>query len=73
MSTPIPMRPQAHYWRKAIREATTAEELRAHAETLVSWLERDKAAFRDMGIMPPKHGWAPGEREEKQGRPLTAS
>lgn len=63
----VSMKPQAWYWRKALREAQDVETLRAHAETLVTWLERDKAAFRSLGMVPPKHGWAPGEREDKLG------
>lgn len=61
------MKPQAWYWRKALRDAQTREEVLAYAMTLVEWLERDKAAFRALGMVPPKHGWAPGEYAEKVG------
>jgi hypothetical protein len=67
-SNPLPYRPSAFYWRRAIRTANKAG-LQHIAMALVSELEIHKAFIREQGWIPPKDNVHPDEMREKQWVP----
>jgi hypothetical protein len=54
LPSPSNYRPSGYFWRKAIREAQTQEQLREIALVLLDELEDHRAAFRELGMWPPR-------------------
>lgn len=62
---PVSYRPSAFYYRKALREAETVDEVRALGLGLVAEYEALREWVRSNGLIPPKFRVLQSEAREK--------
>ena len=65
MEKPLSYKPSAYYFRKALREAESVEELRELGLGVVSELEMLKEWVRGHHLVPPRWHITPSERAAK--------
>lgn len=65
MENLVSYKPSAYYFRKALREATTADRARQIGMHLCTELETLKAWVREQGMIPPKWNLMNSEISEK--------
>lgn len=65
MEKPLSYKPSAYYYRKALREAETVEDIQEICEVVATELEMLKAWVRTHGLVPPRWHVTPSERAAK--------